>query len=480
MAKIHFIYLDIDTGSYPGVNHGLASLSAVLKEDGHLVSLHHLSTREPEDNVVAKAVEAGADVIGFSFTTNQKKHIEKYSMAIFDKMETLQIAGGIHPTIAPLDALKTGLINGVCVGEGEHPLRELLKCIKDKKDFTHVPGFWWRLSDGHIVRNPVPPLGSEVDKMPLPDYSIFDTKRINSDSSGWVAMMLIRGCPYNCYYCCNHVLRSIYPDKKYYVRLPRVERAIDIVKHNLAYYDKVVGINFADDMLIYRREWLGKFTELYKVNIGLPYTCNCRIEHLSDEVISTLRRSGCKTVYVGIESGNEWLRRNLLNRQHTNKEIVDCFERIRGHRMSVFAYNIVGFPFETREQMKETLLLNKKAKPTSGVVFYFYPYPATRLFDICKEFNLLTDKMERLSGYLEGPAIKLTHCTERDCIRQYNRLRLFLASRSLVSSLRLPEIFAKVLSLLFNVSPKFWVSLMTKNSLFKYKVRKLFYRYRFR
>ena len=115
-----------------------------------------------------------------------------------------------------------------------------------------------------------------------------------------------------------------------------------------------------------------------------------------------------------------------------------------------------------------------------GAVFYFYPYPGTRLFNICKEYDLLSDKMEGLSGYLEKPAITLTHCTEKDCIQEYNRLRLFLVSCGFVNSLKLPEIFGQILYLLLNVCSKFWVNLITKNSGLKYQVRKLFYRYRFR
>ncbi len=395
-------------------------------------------------------------------------------------MKNIQIAGGIHASVAPLDALKIGHINGVCIGEGENPLRELLKRIDNRQDFTHLPGFWWRLANGNIIRNQVPPLNTEIDKMPPPDYSIFDTNRISSDSSGWVAMILTRGCPYNCYYCCNHVLKSIYPNKKLYVRIPEAERAIDIIKHNLTYYKTVTGINFADDLLIYREEWFEKFANLYSMKIRLPYTCNGRIEHFSDKILTILKDSGCKRVYVGIESGNEWIRRNLLNRNYTNKELIDCFKRIRSYGISIFAYNIVGFPFETRKQMKETLLLNKKAKPTSGIVFYFPPYPASRLFDICRKFNLLSDKMEGLPSYLEKPAIKLTHCTEKECIREYNSLRLFLISRYLVSSMKLPKVFSVILYLLFNIGPNFWVNLITKNSSFKYKVRKLFYRLQLR
>lgn len=344
----------------------------------------------------------------------------------------------------------------------------------------NVPGFWWRLPDGDIIQNPILPLEPRIESLSFPDYSVFDTERICSASSGWIAILLTRGCPYNCYYCCNHALKGIYPNQRNYVRIPSPLHAINIIKNSLKYYKNVKGINFADDLLIFNQQWFEDFASLYRKEIGLPYTCNGRIEHFSGKTIEILKKSGCKMVYVGIESGNEWIRKNLLNRRHANLEIIDCFKRIREHGISTFAYNIVGLPFETKQHMRETLLLNKKARPTSGVVFYFYPYPATKLLNICRDFNLLSREMEELSGYLERPAIRLTHCTEKDCRKEYNRLRLFLASCGFISSLKLPEGFNKIFYWLSMISPNFWVKVITKNSSFKFKVRKLFYRYRFR
>jgi radical SAM superfamily enzyme YgiQ (UPF0313 family) len=263
------------------------------------------------------------------------------------------------------------------------------------------------------------------------------------------------------------------------VRIPGPQRAIEIIKHGLSYYRNVAGVNFADDLLIYKPKWFKEFAALYSSEIGLPYTCNGRIEHCTDQTLAALKESGCKTVYLGIESGNEWVRKNLLGRPHTNGQIVDCFRRIRKHGLSSFAYNIVGFPFETKAQMEETLSLNRAVKPTSGVVFYFYPYPATRLFAMCKEFNLLPEQETNLSSYLERPAIKLTHCTEADCVRLYNRFRLYLASLGLVSSLRMPAAFSRILYLLLNLNRRFWVRLITRNSALKHTLRRLFYRCRF-
>lgn len=479
MAKIHIIYFDIDTGYFPGVNHGLASLAATARQKGHFFSFRHLIKKEPAENVADEISKINPDIVGFSFATNQKQYVLDYSKAIYQKTKVLQIAGGMHPTVAPLDVFKIKHINGVCVGEGEHALTELLSRIDEKKDIYSIPSFWWKTDNGKIIRNPVYPLDADLSKLPFPDYSIFDTKIISDASSGWVAMLVIRGCPYNCYYCCNHVLRNIYPQKENYFRTPSPEYAISLIKHNLSFYENPKGISFADDLLTFNPDWLDKFSALYSKEIGLPYTCNSRIECLSDRTVESLKKSNCKTVFIGVESGNEKIRKELLNRFYSNKDIIEGFRRLKKAGISSCSYNIVGFPFETKKQMEETLKINQIIKPDNGVVFYFYPYPGTKLFDICRDNNLLLSEKEsgHISGYFEKPAIKLTNCKTEDCMKIYRKMRLFLISRSIVSSLKLPPFFGTIFYWLTSLNSTFWVNILTRNSKFKFAIRKIFYKY---
>lgn len=482
MARVHIIYFDIDTGYFPGVNHGLASLAAVIRQKGHFFSIQHLSKKESSEIVVNRAFENNPDVICFSFGTNQRQYVPEYAEAIYRKAKILMIAGGVHPTINPLDVFKITPIKGVCIGEGEYSLPELLSRIDNKKDIYTIPSFWWRGSGGKLIRNPVHPLDPDLSKLPFPDYSIFDTENISKASSGWVAMSVIRGCPYNCYYCCNHVLRNIYPKKEHYFRIPSPEYAISLIKHNLSFYKNPVGISFADDLLTFNPNWLSKFADAYSKEIGLPYTCNSRIECLSDQVVANLKRSNCKTVYIGVESGNEKIRKELLNRHYSNQNIIDGFKRLKKAGLSSFSYNIVGFPFETKEQMQETLEINKIIQPDNGAVFYFYPYPGTELFNICQKNNLLLNDKEResVSGYFEKPAIKLTNCKKEDCVKIYKKLRLYLISQSIVSGLKLPPFFGKIIYWFTSINATFWVNVFTKNSKFKFIIRKIFYKYFFR
>ena len=476
MAKVHLIYIDIATGYFPGVHHGLAWLTAALRSAGHTVTFEHLSSEKPPYAVAEMALGNNPDVVGFSVSTNQRKYLGRYSKAISEIGAVLQVVGGVHPTIDPMDVFGVEGIKGVCIGEGEQSSLNLLKNLDNRESIASVLGFWWRDNEGKLTKNPVAPLDPDLSKLPYPDYSIFDIEEINRASGGWMAMLLIRGCPYNCYYCLNHVLRSVYPNKKNYVRIPSVEYAIEVIKNNLSYDPTVKGINFADDLFLFDKGWFKEFAERYRREVSLPFTCNARVEYITDEICKELKEAGCVMVQMGVESGSEWLRKNLLNRQHGNDQIIRAFQIVKRFGIKTFAYNILGFPFETKEQMKKTLSLNKLIRPHMGATFYFFPYPSTRLYSICKQFDLINGSMEELSGYLEKPAIKPIHCKTKDCKKIYNKLKLYLLSQTASKNIRFGSRFISFWTyFIFRAYPAFFVRIFTKRSKFKSLLRRIVY-----
>lgn len=473
MAKIHIIYLDIDTGYFPDLHHGLASLAASVSQKGHSFSLHHLSAPLPPGRVAEKALAVEADLIGFSLTTNQRKYLDRYSAAISQRSNLVQIAGGIHPTIAPQDVLACKSIRGVCIGEAERALPLLLDRIDSNKPIFDTPDFWFRDARGEIVQNPIMPLEANISRLAYPDYSIFDTQRIIACNSGWMGIMVTRGCPYDCSYCCNHLLRSIYPNKNEYVRFPTADYALELIKRNLSLYRHIKGINFADDLLLFNEGWFGEFIIKYHQEIKLPFICNARAASLTDQVCSLLKENGCILVRIGIESGNEELRRSLLKRYESNAQITEAFRRLKNLNVSTFSYNILGFPFETEPQMRETFWLNKAIKPDMGTCFYFFPYPGTHLYNLCRESGLLLDSSKEMSGYFQGVSIKLTHCSVKACKKIYNQLRLYLLTRSLRKKI---GFLSGVIYLICKICPEFFVKLFTRRSRLKNLFRKIFYK----
>ena len=477
MARVYLIYIDIKTGYYPELHHGLASLAAAIRRNGHVLAFHHLSKEEPPEVLSAMVLKFNPDIVGFSLTTNQRKYLEKYSKAIHHQSKVLQIVGGIHATIDPMDVFNVDSIQGVCIGEGEQTFSALLKKVDASESVLDAAGFWWRTGQGRIKKNPVPALDPDLSNLPYPDYSIFDVNRINEMASGWMAMMLTRGCPHRCSYCCNYVLHSIYPNKKDYVRVPPVEHAIGIIKNNLSCYSNVKGIVFNDDLLIWHKKWFKEFADRYRCEVGLPFICNARTEYLTEDICSVLKKAGCVLVAIGVESGSEWVRRYILNRRISNDQIVKACQSLKHFGIQILTFNMLGLPGETEYLMKETLSLNKCIKPDMGAVYYFFPYPGTQLHSICEEYGLLDKSSEELSGYLEHPAIKPIQWKVKNCKKIYRKLRLYFAARRATKNLGFASSFiSPCLYLLFNIFPSFFVNLFTKRSGSKSILRKIMYK----
>src|SRR5208282_4764831 len=168
-------------------------------------------------------------------------------------------------------------------------------------------------------------------------------------------------------------------------------------------------IGFEDDLLIANRTWFESFAQEYKKRINKPYRLCVRVECVTPEIVKSLVESGCKKVSLGLESGDERIRRELLNRKHSNDLIIEKCRMIKDAGIHLFTFNIVGFPFETEQEMKETYEINLKIAPDSGVCTFFFPYPNTHLYLLCKDNDLLLEDNEALaiSNYNTKPGIRM-------------------------------------------------------------------------
>ena len=84
--------------------------------------------------------------------------------------------------------------------------------------------------------------------------------------------------------------------------------------------------------------------------------CQARIENINKELMILLKNAGCEFINVGVETGNEWLRRKVLNRQISNEQTINAFKIIKDVDLNVAAYYMIGLPFETPEMIEEGAL----------------------------------------------------------------------------------------------------------------------------
>lgn len=411
MFKILFIYPSL--GQLKTFNAGIGSLSAVLKEFGFDVQLIETDSSRISP-VIRRIHHSNPNVIGISCFSNAWPYANKLIKQIKSRYPYLKIfVGGPHSTLFPEVIEQNAALDGICIGEGEYPLLELLQSLSAGRDYASCRGFWIR-KHGTIYRNPLAPL-PDLNKLPLPDRSIFEKQSILN----YPNFMFSRGCLFNCAYCCNNKFNRLYEDKRKVIRFRSVDNAILELKDFLKYYATKLLL-FDDDSFNKNRHWFAEFCEKYPKEIGIPFACNTRPELLNNESATMLKMAGCQVVSIGIECGNETLRRTVLKRQMTNEKIISAFQCARAAGLKTSAFNMVGIPGETKKSFRDTIRLNQVVQPDHIQITIYYPYLGTELGDYCRDQGYITNR--DTTSYFSDSTLNLpgfSRAEIRNCFRTF-------------------------------------------------------------
>ena len=145
----------------------------------------------------------------------------------------------------------------VCVGEGEGPVTDLCNALEKKRSYDKVPNLWVK-KGGRIVKNPPRKLIYPLDSLPFPDFGLFDFSKLIATQTKTAVVIISRGCPYRCGYCCNHKIREVYPDPEHYTRFRSPENVTLYLKKLLKLYPWVSYIRFIDNILGIERGLVGR------------------------------------------------------------------------------------------------------------------------------------------------------------------------------------------------------------------------------
>jgi radical SAM superfamily enzyme YgiQ (UPF0313 family) len=297
-----------------------------------------------------------------------------------------------------------------------------VSALQEGKDVTHIPNLWLRQGE-NLVKNPLRPLIANLDELPFADRELFGFDQILGKNDGWVDMMAGRGCPYGCSYCCNPILRERFSGLGKYVRFRSVENVLSEIRLLTSHY-VVKTLNFQDDVFTLDRDWTLQFCQAYRKQFSFPFWINTRVERVNDEeMVAALAHAGCRGVRIGIESGNEKLRAEILKRRMSNDEIRQAFALANKHGLNVYTCNMLGVPGETAAMIEETIALNRELEPADLQFSVFYPYPMTELYDLCAREGYLGEG-ETLPSYYERKSIlHLPTLTSEELGREYDHFQ---------------------------------------------------------
>ncbi len=380
-----------------GYSAGIGYISSVLKEAGHKTGLLYLESLDKKA-LTRRIKSFRPGLIAVSSTTDQFPLARGVIGFASENFNIPIILGGVHATVSPEEAVRTKGLLGICIGEGEYAVLELVNALENRRGFLKTRNFWFN-HRGRIYRNGVRPLVEDLDSLPFPDRSIFGYQEIiDKNYEDGAEFMVGRGCPFRCTFCINPVMQDIYRNGGRYVRYRSVGNLLKEIGEVTGRYT-VKRITFQDDIFCLNREWLREFCEKYPERFSIPFRCNLRADSVNEDVLGMLKRAGCREAWIGVECGNEAFRNRVLEKNVSTEKIENAFRLMKRSGIKSKAFNMIGLPGETRENIEETIRLNKKIDPDIKNATIFRPYPGTALYDLCARRGWLSSR--RVSGYWE-------------------------------------------------------------------------------
>jgi len=178
-------------------------------------------------------------------------------------------------------------------------------------------------------------------------------------------------------------------------------RSVGAVLREVAEVRRRYGLEFVvflDDTFILDRRWLAEFADRYPREVGLPFFCNVRANLVNAETVGALQRAGCHSVSMGVETGNDQVRNDLLKRDVSKEEILQAARLLRESGIQFTTTNMIGLPATTWENDLETLELNIACRPAYAHAFMFQPYPRTALGEFARQNDLMVGSFDDIGA----------------------------------------------------------------------------------
>jgi radical SAM superfamily enzyme YgiQ (UPF0313 family) len=409
--RVLFLYLDTNSSVGPRIAPGVAFLSGYLKRNNIETDLCYINSSADEEYCINTLQNLKTDIIAVSSVTSSFPRAKKLIKRIKEEFpEVFTICGGAHVSLCPEEISLTEGLDAICLGYGEEALLELVQSIEKGKIDYGIKNLYFN-ANGKIIKNELRVFCDKLDAYFPEDraifYKEFDRKGLEDTESQ--EFIFCRGCPFDCTYCSNHILKTLGKGK--YINYPEVETCIDDIKQAMK-VRKIKRISFHDDIFTLNKPWFKRFTEQYAKEIGLPFMCNARIGNIDEEDIITLKNANCKRIIFGIESGNYYIRNTVLNKKiGSNSDIIKVYKLVQKHGIATLSQNLVGVPEENFERFYDTVKINAAIMPNSATISVYYPYPGTDLYKKAKNDGLFKngsnisnqDFVEREESLLELP-----------------------------------------------------------------------------
>ncbi len=299
------------------------------------------------------------------------------------------ILTGIHPSSLPEKTLIETNVDYVCQGEGFYTILNLLQ----NKSLNQVPGLWYK-QNSEIKNNLPAELIKDLDKelsdvawdlLPMNKYKAHNWHALDDLDSrkSYASISTSLGCPFNCSFCCINA-----PFGKPSYRTWSPEWTLKQLEILINKY-KVKNIKFIDELFVLKPEhFLTIANKMIEKNLKPNIWVYARVDTVKPEHLPILKKAGFNWFALGIESGDEEVRKSVSKGRFEESDIRKVVKQIQDAGIYIIGNYIFGLPEDTLESMQKTLVLAQELNCEFANFYCATAYPGSRLYTESIEKNI--------------------------------------------------------------------------------------------
>ena len=242
-----------------------------------------------------------------------------------------------------------------------------------------------RCSD-QIHAAPIVRARAESMSLPIPEHSLFLENRYRYPfvrESGFATLMTEFGCPYRCNFCIMSTLGwKVRPVENV---LQELDHLSQLGVRELFFLDQTFGIQKERARLL--------LSEMSERGYDFGWVCFSRPDVVDLELAALMKKAGCHTVILGVESGSEEIL-ETSKKDYTKAEVVEGFRLCSEQGLRTVATIILGLPQETTETFQETMTFLHRLDPDFASFNVAVPRMGTPLRQRALELGLIGDDLE--------------------------------------------------------------------------------------
>ncbi len=312
------------------------------------------------------------------------------------------IGGQMVSPIPQLALDVTGADFGV-MDEGEITLYRLVEALQENHDPLTIPGIVAKQENAFITTGKGEFI-EDLSLLPKIPYELFPVhewlevgKHVREEdqphclpTDRTITVHGSRGCPFTCNFCYHHSRPRYRPLN---LAIGEAGEALERFDGNMLFISDDTTINSAK-----RAKEL--VDEIKKLNRPVEYTVSTRfdiLEKIDDNLLLSMKESGCRIISLGAESGSERILK-IIGKNSSVDGMLNGLDRLKKAGILPIVFMMVGQYTETINDVEASIEFVRKTVCNDKNILYACsiatPFPGTQLYDLIFEKGFLSSDRE--------------------------------------------------------------------------------------